>query len=71
MDAARKFLVNLEDLPDRAVLPVGRLRAGVLQYQAVLVDPLVGLLQARDELLRSDDEDDVGGAPGLGGQLAA
>ena len=42
MDAAGQFLVDLEDLPDLAVLPLGGLRAGVFQRQAVLVDPLVG-----------------------------
>ena len=41
VDAARQLLVDLEDLADEAVLPVGGLRAGVLEYQAVLVDPLV------------------------------
>ena len=41
MDAAGQLLVDLQDLPDRAVLPVGGLRAGVLEHQAVLVDPLV------------------------------
>jgi hypothetical protein len=30
VDAARQFLVDLEDLPDVAVLPVGGLRAAVL-----------------------------------------
>ena len=41
MDAAGQFLMDLQHLPDLAVLPVGRLRAGVLQWQAVPVDPLV------------------------------
>lgn len=40
MDAARELLVELEDLPDLAVLPVRSLGAGVLQRQAVLVGPL-------------------------------
>ena len=40
-DAAGQFGVDLEDLPDLAVLPVGGLRAGILQRQAVGVDPLV------------------------------
>src|SRR4051794_27545156 len=35
VDAAGQFLVDLEDLPDLAVLPVGGLGAGVLQRQAV------------------------------------
>ena len=37
----------------------------------MLDDPLVRLFQAGDELLGADDEDDVGGAPGVGGELAA
>jgi hypothetical protein len=41
LDAAGQFLVDLEDLPDLAVLPVGGLRAGVFQRQAVLIDALV------------------------------
>src|SRR5689334_7118082 len=71
VDAARQLLVDLEDLPDRAVLAVGGGRPGVLELQAVLVDPLVRRLQGRDELLRADHEDDAGGAPGVGGELAA
>jgi hypothetical protein len=31
LDAAGQFLVDLEDLPDLAVLPVGGPRAGVFQ----------------------------------------
>jgi hypothetical protein len=65
------FLVDLQDLPDLAVLPVGGLRAGVFQRQAVLVDALMRCCQRRHELLRADDEDGVGGAPGVGGELAA
>jgi len=41
VDPARQFRVDLEDLADEAVLPVGGLRPGVLEHQAVLVDPLV------------------------------
>src|SRR6185312_12801944 len=41
MDASGQFGVDLQNLPDLAVLPVGGLRAGVFQRQAVLVDPLV------------------------------
>ena len=41
MDAAGQFLVDLQDLAHLAVLPVGGYRAGVFQYQAVLIDPLV------------------------------
>jgi hypothetical protein len=48
-----------------------RLRAGVLKRQAVLVDPLVCCLQGGHELLRANDENDAGGAPGVGGELAA
>src|ERR1700722_2710603 len=71
VDPARQFLVDLEHLADVAVLPVGGLRAGVLELQAVLIDTLVGRIQVGDELLRADDEDDVGRAPGVGGELAA
>ena len=41
MDTAGQFLVDLQNLSHRAVLPVGSDRPGVFQYQAVLVDPLV------------------------------
>ena len=41
MDTAGQLLVDLQDLRHLAVLPVSGLRAGVLQRQAVLVDPLV------------------------------
>jgi hypothetical protein len=41
VDAAGQLLVDLQDLPDLAVLPVGDLRAGVLKRQAVPVDPFV------------------------------
>src|SRR4030081_3564441 len=71
VDAAGQFLVDLEDFPDLAVLPVGGLRAGVFQRQAVLIDALMRRCQRRHELLRADDEDDIGGAPGVGGELAA
>src|ERR1700730_1192812 len=71
VDAAGLFLMDLQNLPDVAVLPVGGVRAGVLELQAVLVDPLVRGRQGGDELLRADDEDDAGGAPGVGGELAA
>ncbi len=70
MDAVRELLVDLEDLADEAVLPVGRIRASVLERQAVLEDPLACRFRSRDELLRADDEDDVGRAPGIGGELA-
>jgi hypothetical protein len=33
VDAAGQFLMDLQDLPDLAVLPVGGLRAGVFQRQ--------------------------------------
>ena len=70
MDAAGQFLVDLEDFPDLAVLPVGGLRADVFQRQAVLIDALMRRCQRGHELLRADDEDDVGGAPGVRGELA-
>src|SRR6266487_1132426 len=71
VDAAGQLLVDLENLSDRAVLPVGGIRASVLEFQAVLVDPLVCRFHGGDEFLRADDKDDVGGAPGVGGELAA
>jgi pimeloyl-ACP methyl ester carboxylesterase len=55
MDAAGQLLVDLEDLADGAVLPVGGDRASVLENQAVLVDPLVRRLQVGHKLLRSDE----------------
>ena len=60
MDAAGVLLVDLEDLADPAVLPVGGIRTGVFERQAVLDDSLMRLFEAVDELLRADDEDDVG-----------
>src|SRR5258707_14942767 len=57
VDPAGQFLVDLEDLPDLAVLPVGGLRAGVLQRQAVLIDALMRRCHPRPELLRAGDED--------------
>ena len=71
VDAAGLFLVDLQNLPDVAVLPVSGIRAGVLELQAVLVNPIVRRRQGGNELLRADDEDDAGGAPGVGGELAA
>src|SRR5215204_1414371 len=71
VDAAGEFLVNLENLCDLAVLPVGGVRPRILEWEAVLGDPLTGLLRGGDELLRADDEDDVCGAPHIGGELAA
>src|SRR5258707_15863818 len=71
VDAARRFLVDLEDLPDAAVLAVCGLGASILERQAVLVDPVMSRAQGRDEFLRADDEDDVGSPPGVGAELAA
>src|SRR5437016_9513497 len=71
VDAAGILLVDLEDLADAAVHPVGGDRAGVLEFQAVLEDPLARRFQVGHELLRADDEDHVGGTPGVGGELAA
>ena len=61
VDAAGLLLVDLEDLADVAVHAVGGDRAGVFEFQAVLVDPLARCAQVGNELLRTDDEDDVGG----------
>ncbi len=71
MDATGILLVDLEDLADAAVDAVGGVGACVLERQAVLDDALVGCLEIGLELLRPDDEDDVGRAPGVGGELAA
>jgi hypothetical protein len=70
-DASGLLLEDLEDLSEVTVLAVGGIRASVLELQAVLHDPLVCRFQGGDELLRADDEDDVGGAPYVGGELAA
>ena len=71
MDAAWLLLVDLEDLAERAVLPVGSEGAGVLERQAGLEDPLACRFRGGDELLRADGEDHAGRAPGVGGELAA
>src|SRR6266498_3185557 len=55
VDAAGVFLVDLENLSDLAVLPVGGVRPCILEGETVLDDPLTGLLRAGDELLRADD----------------
>ena len=52
-----------QDLPYLAGLPVGGLRAGVFQRQAVLVDPLVRRFQGGHQLLRADNENHIGCAP--------
>jgi hypothetical protein len=62
VDAAGQFLVDLEDLPDLAVLSVGRLCAGVFQRQAVLIDPLVCGFQGGTSFW-AGHEDDIGRAP--------
>jgi hypothetical protein len=71
VDASRQLLVDLHDLPDEAVLAVCGLGPRVLQLETVLVDPLVRGLHRGHELLCADDEDDVGRAPRVGGELAA
>src|SRR6266480_2050084 len=71
VDAAGEFLVDLENLSDVAVLPVGGVRPRILEGETVLDDPLTGLLRVGDELLRADNEDDVRGTPHIGGELAA
>jgi hypothetical protein len=43
VDAPGRFLVDLEDLPDAAVLAIGGLGASILERQAVLVDPLMSV----------------------------
>jgi hypothetical protein len=68
VDPAGQFGVDLQHLPDPAVLPVGGLRAGVFQRQAVGVDPLVRRGQRGHQLLRASHEDHLGGSPGVGGQ---
>jgi MFS family permease len=52
VDPAGQLLVDLEDLADGAVLPIGGVRTGVLELQTVLVDPLACGLDGGDELLR-------------------
>src|SRR5262245_16047965 len=63
VDAAGVLLLDLEDLSDAAVHAVGGERAGVLQFQAVLVDALARRFDRGHELLRADGEDDVGSSP--------
>src|SRR5258708_27654570 len=65
------LLVDLENLSDGAVLPVGRQRAGVLQLEAVLGDPPLRGVQRGDELLGAYHEDNVCRAPRVGSELAA
>ena len=48
MDAAGEFLVDLEKLSDLAVLPIGRVGPRILEWEAVLDDPLTGLLRGGD-----------------------
>src|SRR2546421_914058 len=45
VDAPGEFLVDLEKLPDLAVLPIGGERPGILEGEAVFDDPLAGLLR--------------------------
>jgi hypothetical protein len=71
MDPTGQLLPDLENLPDEAVLTIGGIRASVLELQSVLGDPLVCRFQGSDELLGADDENDVRGPPGVGGELAA
>src|SRR5258706_255450 len=66
-----KILEIHQELPGLAVLPVGGLRAGVFQRQAVLIDPLVRRCQCGHELLRADNKDHIGRTPGVGGKLTA
>jgi hypothetical protein len=61
VDASGILLVDLEDLSDAAVLTVRSVGSSVLELEAVLEDPLVRRFQVGHELLRSDDEDHVGG----------
>jgi hypothetical protein len=57
-------LVDLEDLAHNTVLSAGSIGAGVLEWQAVLIDTLACRLGIGDELLCADDENDVDCAPG-------
>src|SRR5207244_9984912 len=52
VDAARILLVDLENLSDAAVLPVRSVGSSVLEFQAVLDDPLARRFQGGHELLR-------------------
>jgi hypothetical protein len=70
VDTAGCLLVYFEDLADDAVLSVCSVRAGVFEFQAVLVDALAGRAGIGNELLRADDEDDVGGARGVGAAVS-
>jgi hypothetical protein len=69
VDAPGLFLVDLQHFANDAVLPVRRIRTRVLQLEAVLDDPLTRGLGVAEELLRADDEDDIGRAPGVRSEL--
>src|SRR5207247_9468060 len=71
VDASGILLVDLEDLAEAAVLTVRSVGSSVLEFQAVLDDPLARRFRGGHELLRADDEDHVSGTPGVGGELAA
>jgi hypothetical protein len=45
---AGQLLVDLKDLADRAVLPIGGKRASVLELQTVLEGPLACRVERRD-----------------------
>src|SRR6476646_9847442 len=69
VDPAGQFLVDLEDLPDVAVLTVGGSGARVFELEAVLEDPLPCRVEGRDELLRADAKDHIRGTAGKPSKL--
>jgi DNA-binding MarR family transcriptional regulator len=71
-DPARDDLpVDDEDLVDAAVDAVGRLGAGVLEREGVLLDPAETLIEVRHDLLRADHEDHLPGPADVWTELAA
>ena len=64
-------VVDLEDLSDAAVLPVGGDRAGVLERQAVVDVRSWAAFRLATSFCSTDDEDDVCRAPGVLRELAA
>lgn len=71
-DAARGgFAVDDQQLVDGAVHAVSLEGAGVLQGKGVFFKTFHAVFEGRDDLLRTNDPDDFGGAGGIGGKLTA
>ena len=70
VDAAGQLLVDFDDLAYVAVLSVGGDRAGVLEHQAVLVDPLRADSRVGTSFCAPTTKMTLA-APGVGGELAS